>query len=145
MGDWGFKVSKPGKNVGTAGVEDLVFTSAKGVFGLRQVSTYTGTTDASGDIDATFNHSFGYTPICVVTTTSYDGKKVLVPNEWVSFGTVGEVEYTEWLNFRVGTGSFRMGVHIEGFDWATLEGTIPPARAYTFTVQYFFNKLGTAV
>lgn len=134
-------------------IKDLVFTSARGVLGLHTLSQVQGTTDASGNIDVTSNHSIGYTPIAIVTFTSFStsgfpasilyGTRVVAPAEWHSFYTQsGElIEVTETVNYKLDGTKIRITVHAESYNHDTFATTNIASRLYNFKVYYYFNEL----
>lgn len=131
----------------------LVFTTGKGVLGIRQIVTYTATTDSNGDIDTTFNHNFGYTPICIVRTNSYDhiqspSVEVKLPVVWrTDFQDAGHdpTEVYEFFQFKVYENTFRMIVHAEKFSWDTFENSYIVGKSYTFKVIYFYNEMSDII
>ncbi len=145
-GNYGIKVTKPGYDVKTeTDIKNMIFTSARGVLGLRRVREYTSTTDANGDISLTVYHNFGYVPIVIAKTTTYDGKEVTInPTDWHYFYQTGDkelVEVTEYFDFNLTSTSFTMVVHAEAYNHDTWVGWNVSGRSYTFKVYYYFNEV----
>ena len=65
MADYGFKISKPGFDVGTAGVTDLVFSSSLDTLKTKLTGVVTGTADVS------ISHGLSYTPIFFACYAGY--------------------------------------------------------------------------
>jgi hypothetical protein len=145
--DYGLKIKKPTVNKNVDDITDpkeLVFTSAMGVLGLRLLDTVTASTNASGNIDVTDNHSIGYPPITIVTTTAYDGNKVNLPVEWHSVylnGARETIEVTETFDFKVTGTSIEIIVHAEEYNYDTDTTSNISGRSYTFNIYYYFNEL----
>lgn len=144
-GNWGMKVSKAGHDVKTVtDIKDLVFTSARGVLGLKELKTYTATTDVSGDINFTAYHNFGYAPITIVTFTSYDSKSVQLPISWASYNAIGggeTLKVTEDVSFSVDSTSINFTVSTETYNLDTTASGVLAGRNYTFGVYYYFNEI----
>lgn len=145
-GNYGIKITKPGYDVKTeTDLKNMIFTSARGVLGLRRVREYTSTTDANGDISLTVYHNFGYVPIVIAKTETYDEKEVTInPTEWHSFYQTGGkelVEVTELFDFNLTSTSFTMKVHAEAYNHDTWVGWDVSGRSYTFKVYYYFNEV----
>jgi hypothetical protein len=144
---YGLRIKKPAVNKNVDEITDpkeLVFTSALGVLGLRLLDTVTAQTNASGNIDVTDNHSIGYPPITIVTTTAYDGNKVNLPVEWHSIylnGSRETIEVTETFNFKVTGTSIEIIVHAEEYNYDTDTTSNISGRSYTFNIYYYFNEL----
>lgn len=148
MADYGLKVSKPNIDVGTAtNQQDLVFTSTKGVLGVRQVSNYSGTTNASGNIALTFNHNFGYVPLCYVTVNNSQGSNFTVPIKTTSGTSIAKefIEIYETFNYRIGSVAFYMNIHADTYNYDTSSTAALSNQAYTYKVRYMFNEMGTAI
>ena len=129
-GNYGIKVTKPGYDVKTeTDIKNMIFTSARGVLGLRRVREYTSTTDANGNIELTVYHNFGYVPIVIVKVETYDGKEVTInPTEWHSYYedvVHGELEVTERFDFELTATTFTMKVYASESD--NIQGTLPLA------------------
>jgi len=152
--NWGLKVSKFGYDVKE--IDDLknyIFTSAKGVLGLRQLSTYSGTTNASGDISLTKAHNFGYVPITIVSYTTIStsapnsiitGKEVLLPLTWHSYYLNSSrelIEVTETTNFSIDSTNIYITLHAEYFNHDTFDSGDLVGINYTFKVYYYFNEI----
>lgn len=148
-GNYGLKITKPGHDVKTeTDIKNMIFTSARGVLGLRDYKEYTYTTDANGAIDHEFPHYIGYAPIVIVQVTTYDSKVVTInPTEWhsyyVDYGKgAGDIEVTESFDFSVSDTGFTMKVtawesdNIQDGYFAYLSN-----RSYTFKVYYYFNEI----
>jgi len=152
--NWGLKVSKSGYDVKE--VEDLknyIFTSARGVLGLRQLSTYSGITDASGNISITKAHNFGYVPITIVSYKTIStsapnsitvGKEVLLPVTWHSFyqnQSKEVIEVTETADFSIDATNIYITLHSEYFNHDTFDSGDMVGINYTFKVYYYFNEI----
>jgi hypothetical protein len=144
---YGIKIKKPGVNQDVEDITDpknLVFTSAYGVLGLRLLDTITATTDASGNIDTTDNHNIGYPPITILTTTDYNGIRIMAPITWHSFhfnGSRETIEVTETIDFRITDNAIRLIVHAEEYNWDLDTTTNLAGHQYTFKAYYYFNEL----
>lgn len=143
--DYGLKITKSGYDVKTeTDIKNMVFTSARGVLGLKQLTSYTKTTDASGNIDATEAHGVGYVPITIVSFTAYDGNQVLCPIEWLSIylnAPKETIEVTETVSFSIDATNIRFIVHAEEYNWDLDTTANISGRNYTFNVYYYFNEL----
>jgi hypothetical protein len=149
-GNYGLMIAKQGIGKHVWQVTDpkeLNYTSAMGVLGLLQIVDYKATTDANGEINATFNHPVGYPPIMVVEATTYDAKKITVnPTEWHSYYVTlpdrVDIEVTEIFNFEFDGDTFTMKVtasesdNIQDGYFAYLAN-----REYVFRVYYYFNEV----
>jgi len=74
MADYGIKISKPGKDVLTCGIEDLIYYSKYPLLKIKSTGTGTITydhDDASNDV-LVATHSLGYIPIFTFLTQWYD-------------------------------------------------------------------------
>ena len=121
-----------------------MFHSGRGVLGLKQLASYTKTTNATGDINATEAHSIGYVPMTIVAFTAYDGSKVLCPVEWHSFyqnGSHETLEVTENVTFRIDATNIRFIVHAEEYNHDLDTTADLASRNYTFDVYYYFNEI----
>jgi hypothetical protein len=143
-GDYGLKVMKAGHDITDQDIKDMVFTSAKGVLGLKQLTTYTKTTDANGNISSTDSHSIGYVPVVIVSFTAYDGNTVLLPIEWHSVylnGSRETIEVTETVSFTIDATNIYFTVHAEDYNHDTFVGSNISGRNYIFKVYYYFNEI----
>lgn len=145
--DYGIKVAKPGINKNVQDITDpkeYNFTSALGVLGLKQLTTITDTTDASGNISKTVAHNIGYAPFTIVTFTSYNGTRVEAPVEWHEFYTApGKqlVEVTETVDFKINGTNIVITLHAEQYNHDTTVGSNLSSRQYTFKVYYYYNEI----
>jgi hypothetical protein len=143
--DFGIKVVKPTKDVNTeTDLKNMIFTSARGILGLKQLTSYTKTTDANGNISSTDAHSIGYVPVVIVSFTAYDGKEVLLPIEWHSIylnGSRETLEVTETVSFTIDATNIYFTVHAEEYNYDLDTTTNISGRDYTFKVYYYFNEI----
>lgn len=145
--DYGIVVKKQSVNKDVEDITDpkeLVFTSGKGVLGIHSNDTVSGTTDASGNINTTKNHGIGYTPIVLITTTAYDGNRVVFPAEWHSYYLNGShelIEVTERFNAKIDGTKIRIVIHAEYYNHDLLSGGDLASRNYDCEVYYMFNEL----
>lgn len=152
--NYGLSIAKSGYNADTeTDIKNLIFTSARGVLGLRELTTIQDTTDANGDIEVTTAHNIGYVPIAIVGFTTYStsspnstlvGKKVLCPIEWRDFymnSSKQIIEVTEIGNFYIDATNIRITLHVEAYNHDTGVGWDIVDRSCIFKVYYYFNEL----
>lgn len=151
--DFGLKVSKAGTDVKTASLANMVFTSSRGVLGLRRSTTYSGITDASGNISITQPHGIGYVPITIVSYRTIStsapnevtvGKEVLLPITWHSYysNALAElIEVTETTTFTLDATNIVITLHAEYYNHDTTDSGDVVGQYYYFNVYYYFNEI----
>jgi len=74
MANYGIKMSKPGKDVKTAGLKDLIFLSTKPVLKIKQSGTgsISYTHDGSSNDILVATHSLGYIPMFMLMMQWYN-------------------------------------------------------------------------
>jgi hypothetical protein len=131
----------------------MVFTSSRGVLGLRTSVTYSGTTNASGNISITQPHGFGYVPITIVSYTTIStsapnevmaGKRVLLPITWHSYylnASAELIEVTETATFTLDATNIVITLHAEYYNHDTTDSGDVVGQTYSFDVYYYFNEI----
>jgi len=128
---YGIKISKEGANVLTAGNKDLVLTSEKNMFKVKQSGTvsYTFTGAETGDdLLATINHGLGYIP--ATTVFVYDPINNTHSHLSYFLSYSGGGTNLEWIYYKVDNTDLKIYYAAEGMfinDWSP----------YQFTFKYY--------
>jgi len=153
MTDYGIKVSKPGKDVKSAGVDDLVFSSEYHTRSIYNSGSSTLSTDSDADWDTlTIDHDLGYKPMVKIFITLHrTSEYVEIPGVYRSYSndsdcvlSSGVPEYVE--RFKVEITDNDVIVYAKD----TLECVIPMVGttytyyAHDYTVDYivFMEEIG---
>lgn len=136
----GLKISKPGYSITETDPINLIFTSARGVFGYRQTKDVTLTTGADGKVEGSHNHAFGYVPIVTVLVTTYGGSRIMVPNQWVTGWGLDE-RLEENFYYYLDANFVYLKVYSHHYQLIMGGDDTPLVQAYTFKIIYFYNEL----
>lgn len=140
MADQGMKIVKSGFPITETNPKNMVFTSAKGVLGTREVVVVNTTTNASGIVNTFDTHGLGYVPIVEVWVINKFGIRMVVPNQWQT--NFGDYIVEENFYYYVDNNKVYLKVYayqyepIQGGDMFELNG-----QAYVFEIIYYFNEL----
>lgn len=141
-GPVGIQVSKYGYDVlSDTDPEHMIFTSGKGTLGYRERVTISGTTDANGEISATYAHNLGYVPLAFGFVTNYASQRIAVPNQWQSDWPVDEV-LEENFHFYVDDTYIYVTAYAHHYE--PIMGGTDTALAsqdYDFDIIIYFNEL----
>jgi hypothetical protein len=112
---YGIKISKPGVDVKTAANKDLVLTSEKNMFKVKQSGsvsyTFNGTEGGGTTVLATINHGLGYKP--AVTVFVYDHTEDEYTHLALNF-SFGPGAFREWIGYEITTNDLIIYYNSEG-------------------------------
>jgi hypothetical protein len=147
--DHGIKVSKEGYSVlSEKNLKNLIFSSAKGVYGFKEIQTLEVTTNASGAASGEITHGFGYVPQCIVSVQNYEDIRVMVPNEWKYYylnPSRETMEGSESFTYQVDSSKVYVQVSVSEFNLDLFETTYPNGQKYTFRVILLFNEISEEI
>lgn len=128
---YGIKISKEGANALTAGNKDLVLTSEKNMFKVKQSGTatytFTGSEGSGATTLATINHNLGYIP--AVTVFYYDHTNAQYSHLSAVLSFSGGA-FREYISYEVTSNDLIIYYNSEGGppnDWSP----------YQFTFKYY--------
>jgi hypothetical protein len=122
---YGIKISKDGVDVKTAANKDLVLTSDKNMFKVKQSGTvsYTFTGSETGDdLLATINHGLGYVPATMVFVYDPINDTHTHLSYFLSYSGGGTS--LEWIYYEVDSADLKIYYAAEGMfvnDWSPNE------------------------
>ena len=142
MADYGLKFTKPGYDVeGETDPSKMIFTSARGVLGLREKVLITSSTDSNGQLNKSYRHGLGYVPMAFVEVTTSNGFKLAVPNQ-MQFDYDSNYVQEENFYWYVDNTNLVVKAYVQryepimGGDMYDVSGIV-----FTFEATIFFNEL----
>jgi hypothetical protein len=145
----GIKVSKEAYGVrGENNPKNLIFSSADGVYGYREVKTITLTTDVNGEASGEVSHNLGYFPQCIVSVQNYDDTRVMVPNSWIYYRLNGDretLEGSESFTYQISDSKVYVTATVSEYNMDLDETTYPEGQEYNFKIIILFNEISEEV